>query len=133
LFTIKPPFLKRKTTKNRWTDIKWGIYPQGIYDVCLDAHWQFNKAIYIFENGLADAEDKYRTEFIKEHLEKLQEAIEDGADIKGYFHWSLLDNFEWNLGYGPKFGLCKVDRKTMKRTPRKSYFEYQKIIKNRGV
>ena len=133
LFTIKFPFLERKTTENRWTDIKWGIYSQGIYDICLDAHKKFKKPIYIFENGLADAEDKYRSDFIKEHLAQLKKVIQAGADIKGYFHWSLLDNFEWNLGYDPKFGLCEVNRKTMKRTPRKSYFEYQKIVKNNGV
>ena len=128
-----PPSFKRKTTKNRWTDIGWGIYPQGIYDICLDAHQKFSKPIYIFENGLADAKDKYRADFIKEHLENLHQAIGEGANIRGYFHWSLLDNFEWNLGYGPKFGLCEVNRKTMKRTPRKSYYEYGKIVKRNGL
>ena len=129
-FSLFPPFIKRKTTENRWTDINWGIYPQGIYDICLDAHKKFEKPIYIFENGLADSKDKYRAEFIEEHLRFLRKAMNEGADVRGYFHWSLLDNFEWNLGYGPKFGLCKVDEKTMKRIPRKSYYRYQEIIKN---
>ncbi len=127
-----PPSI-RKTTQNRWTDIGWGIYPQGIYDICWQAKEKFDKPIYIFENGLADFKDKYRTEFIQEHLEYLKKAIDQGADIRGYFHWSLLDNFEWNCGYGPKFGLCEVDFKTMKRIPRKSYYEYGKIIKRNGV
>lgn len=130
---IIPPSVKRKTIKNRWTDMGWGIYPQGIYDICLDAHKKFKKPIYILENGLADEKDKYRADFIREHLEKLQEAIKDGVDLKGYFYWSLLDNFEWNWGYGPKFGLCEMDYKTMERKPRKSYFEYRKIIKNNGI
>jgi beta-glucosidase len=129
-----PPSIKRKTTQDRWTDIGWGIYPRGIYDICLQARKEFgDKPIYIFENGLADAKDKYRADFIREHLEYLKKAIDEGADVRGYFHWSLLDNFEWNLGYGPKFGLCEVDFKTIERRPRKSYYEYGKIIEENGV
>jgi beta-glucosidase len=127
-----PPSIKRKTTRDRWTDIDWGIYPRGIYEICMDAHKKFKKPIYIFENGLADAEDRYRADFVKEHLEYLKKAIDEGADVRGYFHWSLLDNFEWNLAYGPKFGLCEVDFKTMERKPRGSYYVYKEIIdKNR--
>jgi beta-glucosidase len=129
-----PPSIKRKTTQDRWTDIGWGIYPRGICDICLQAKKEFsNKPIYIFENGLADDNDKYREDFIQEHLEYLKKAIDQGADVRGYFHWSLLDNFEWNLGYGPKFGLCEVDFETMERKPRKSYYEYGKIVKKNGV
>jgi beta-glucosidase len=129
-----PPLVKRKTTQDRWTDIGWGIYPRGICDICLQAKKEFsNKPIYIFENGLADDNDKYREDFIQEHLEYLKKAIDQGADVRGYFHWSLLDNFEWNLGYGPKFGLCEVDFETMERKPRKSYYEYGKIVKKNGV
>ncbi len=130
---IFPPAFRRKTTKNRWTDIGWGIYPQGIYDICIQAKEKFQKPIYIFENGLADSEDKYRGDFIEEHLEYLKKAIDQGADVRGYFHWSLLDNFEWNLGYGPKFGLCEVDFETMERKPRGAYYEYKKIIENNGL
>lgn len=128
VFSIKPPFVTRKTTNDRWTDMKWGIYPEGIYNICMQAKKTAEKPIYIFENGLADAKDKYRADFIKEHLEYLQKALGDGADLKGYFYWSLLDNFEWNQGYGPKFGLCEIDGETMERIPRKSYFEYKKLI-----
>ncbi len=128
IFGIKPPFVTRKTTKNRWTDMRWGIYPKGIYEICLLANKKFKKPIYIFENGLADEKDKYRADFIKEHLEFLQKAMTDGAEIKGYFHWSLLDNFEWNQGYRTKFGLCAINKDTMERIPRKSYFEYKKLI-----
>jgi len=132
-FRILPPFIKRKTTKSRWTNIGWGIYPQGIKDICLEAHRKFKKPIYIFENGLADEDDRYRIDFIKEHLDKLEEVIRDGVDVRGYFHWSLLDNFEWNLGYGPKFGLCEVNRKTFKRKPRSSYYVYRRMIKEKGL
>jgi len=129
--SLIPPFSVRKTTKGRRTDMGWGVYPQGIKEVLIDAKKRFERPIYILENGLADSEDKYRADYIEEYLEKVHEAIEEGADIKGYFYWSLLDNFEWNFGYGPKFGLCAIEKKTLDRKPRKSYFAYQKIIKNK--
>ena len=87
----------------------------------------------ILENGLADAQDKYRADFIKEHLYWVHQAISEGADVRGYFHWSLLDNFEWAHGFGPKFGLYAVDRQTMQRTPRPSAQVYADICKNNRI
>ena len=96
------------------TDMGWEIYPEGIYYV-LKYLQKFNKPIIVLENGLADAEDKYRADFIKDHLYYIHKAIQEGVDVRGYFYWSLLDNFEWAHGFWPKFGLAKVNRKTMKR------------------
>ena len=67
------------------------------------------------ENGLADAKDSQRARFIIDHLAWLHRAIEDGIDVRGYLHWSLLDNFEWAFGYGPRFGLVEVDYETFER------------------
>lgn len=128
VFGLKPPFITRKTTENRWTDMEWGIYPQGIYEICMQANAIAEKPVYIFENGLADAKDKYRASFIKEHLAFLEKTVEEGVDVRGYFHWSLLDNFEWNQGYQPKFGLCAINPKTMERLPRESFYRYQEMI-----
>ena len=122
-----PPFKKNKNKK--MTDMGWEIYPKGIYHV-LKYLSKFGKPIYIMENGLADKEDKYRVEFIKEHLKYIHQAIQEGADVRGYFYWSLLDNFEWAHGYAPKFGLYKVDRKTFERTARSSAAVYADICKN---
>ncbi len=133
VFSLKPPFVRRKTTQNRWADIQWGIYSKGMQEVCEQSWARHRKPIYIFENGIADAEDKYRASFIKEHLRVLNRAIKNGVDVKGYFHWSLLDNFEWNKGFNPRFGLCEMDFKTMERKPRKSYYYYQKIIKQNSI
>ncbi|MCK5061241.1 family 1 glycosylhydrolase [Candidatus Parcubacteria bacterium] len=126
----RPPF---KKNKNIWVSDKgWEIYPKGIYKMLKFVN-KYNKPIIITENGLADAEDKNRVKFIKEHLAFIHKAIEDGVDVQGYFHWSLLDNFEWSYGWTPKFGLYKVDRETFKRTPRPSAKEYGEICKTNSV
>jgi len=125
-----PPFIKNKNKKT--TDMGWEIYPEGIYHV-LRYLAKFNKPILILENGLADKDDKYRAGFIKEHLYWIHKAIKDNVDVRGYFYWSLLDNFEWAGGYGPKFGLHEVDRKTFERTPRPSAKVYAKICTNNAV
>src|SRR5258708_1602234 len=115
---------KNKST----TDMGWEIYPEGIYHV-LKSFKKFNLPIYITENGLADAQDKNRGEFIKNHIKWIKKAMSEGALVRGYFHWSLLDNFEWDKGFWPRFGLVEVDYKTMERRVRQSAKEYSKIIK----
>ncbi|KKP81935.1 MAG: beta-glucosidase [Candidatus Moranbacteria bacterium GW2011_GWF2_35_54] len=88
------------------------------------------KPIYITENGIADVDDLKRPKFIKEHLKFVHKSISEGIDIRGYFHWSLLDNFEFveMRGFWPRFGLIEIDHKTLERKPRKSFYEYKKII-----
>ncbi len=108
------------------TDMGWEIYPRGIYQ-CLVELKQYNKPIYITENGLADATDTKRAKFIKDHLYWVHRAIQDGVNIRGYLYWSLLDNFEWAKGFDPRFGLVEVDYNTMVRTIRPSAYEYKKI------
>lgn len=73
--------------------------------------------IYILENGIADAKDQYRADFIREHLKMVHRAIQNGCDIKGYFYWSLLDNFEWDKGFTPRFGLYTVDYPHLNANP----------------
>ncbi len=125
-----PPF---KKNKNVWTDDKgWEIYPKGIYRMLKFAN-KYNKPIIITENGIADAKDKDRVRYIKEHLRYIHQATLEGANIKGYLYWSLLDNFEWSYGWAPKFGLHEVDRETFARTARPSAQEYGKIAKTNSV
>jgi beta-glucosidase/6-phospho-beta-glucosidase/beta-galactosidase len=90
------------------TDFGTVIYPQG-FRVVLDEVAPYGLPIVITENGVADADDDQRPRFIVEHLYALGQAIDDGLDIRGYYHWSLLDNFEWVSGYCPQFGLVHVD------------------------
>lgn len=113
-------------------DVGWGIYPKGIYYVLKDLR-KYNKPIYITENGLADAQDKQRTKFIIDHLKWVHKAIEEGIDVRGYFHWSLIDNFEWDKRFEPRFGLIEIDYKTLKRIPRDSSRIYAKICKENAV
>lgn len=101
------------------TDMGWSIFPKGIYYILLDLK-KYNKPIYITENGIADAKDEKREKFIKDHLYWISRAMADGVDVRGYFYWSLLDNFEWTEGYAPKFGLVEADYKTGERKLRKS-------------
>ena len=81
----------------------------------------------------SDLEDAYRIKFIKAHLIAVHKAIQEGVDIRGYFYWSLLDNFEWALGMKPRFGLIHVDHKNFTRTPKQSYYYYAEIAKNNGI
>jgi beta-glucosidase len=123
-----PPF---KMNKNRsLTDMGWEIYPEGIYHV-LKYYQKFkNVPIYITENGIADENDSMRAKFIIDHLKYVHQAISEGVNVRGYFHWSFMDNFEWAWGWGPKFGLYAVDRATQTRTPRPSAAVYAEICKN---
>jgi len=114
------------------SDFGWEIYPEGIYHV-LKSLKKYNKPIYVTENGLADAKDIYRTDFIKDHLKYVHKAISDGVDVRGYLHWSLLDNFEWQQGFWPRFGLVEMDYKTMERRIRQSAYTYAKITKENSL
>jgi len=124
----RPPF--KKNFNKKTSDLGWEIYPEGIYHV-LKYLAKFEKPVIILENGIADADDKYRADFIREHLKYVRQAMDEGVDVRGYFHWSLLDNFEWALGWTPKFGLFSVDRETGERKMRASAEVYKKIIRNK--
>ncbi len=125
---IKFPFKIRKG-KSSTSDLGWEIYPEGIYHLLLQLEG-YGVPIYITENGLADKDDTERESFIKEHLSWVNRAIEDGAGVKGYFHWSLIDNFEWALGFEPRFGLYKVNYDDFSREARSSASYYSEICKN---
>lgn len=126
----RPPFSKNENKETN--DMGWEIYPRGIYKVVKKLAF-LKKPIIIIENGLADASDSKRAEFIKNHLKYLHKAISEGVPVIGYCHWSLLDNFEWACGWAPKFGLFEVDRETFIRRPRKSAKFYAKICKNNSI
>ena len=88
----------RRPSGARRTDFGWEIYPTGLYDV-LRRVGRYGKPVVITENGIADADDDQRPAYIVAHLRQAQRAIADGVDLRGYMHWSLLDNFEWAEGY----------------------------------
>jgi beta-glucosidase len=112
----------------RKKDLTVEIYPPGIYQVT-KMFKKYKLPIYITENGLDDSSDDRREDFIKEHLKWLAKAIENKVPIEGYFHWSLIDNFEWQEGFEPKYGLFAVNYKTQERKMRPSSRFYEKIAK----
>jgi beta-glucosidase len=105
----------------RLTEAGNEFYPASLAGVLrfVSKHW--NKPIIVSENGISTSNDKDRVEFIEGAIAGLHECIEEGINVIGYMHWSLMDNFEWQLGYKPKFGLIAVDRNTQTRYPKESF------------
>lgn len=114
-------------------DMGWEIYPEGLYRVCKTMWEKYRKPIFITENGICDARDAMRTRFLYDHLQAVARLCEDGVQVERYYHWSLLDNFEWNEGLTPRFGLIEVDYDTQKRTIRQSGRLYGEISKAKAV
>ncbi|MBI3963461.1 MAG: glycoside hydrolase family 1 protein [Candidatus Kerfeldbacteria bacterium] len=114
------------------SDAGWEIYPEGLGRV-VDFASSYGKPIYITENGIADASDGKRSQFIHDHLAILHRKIQEGHDIRGYFHWSLMDNFEWREGYAYRFGLVAVDFATQQRTIRPSGKAFAEICRSNAL
>jgi beta-glucosidase len=114
------------------SDLEWGLHPEGIYHLLKDLA-KYNKPIYITENGLADRGDQHRSWYIREILKNVHQALTEGAPVKGYFHWSLIDNFEWAAGFHPRFGLYEVDYQTFIRSPRPSARFYADICEHNRI
>jgi beta-glucosidase/6-phospho-beta-glucosidase/beta-galactosidase len=113
------PSRDRLPTGRPRTDLQWDIYPEGFETVLVEAA-QYGYPIIVTENGLADSTDRNRARFIGEHLLAMGRAMKRGADVRGYLHWSLVDNFEWAEGFCPRFGLYTYDPATGARTARPS-------------
>ena len=120
------------------TDMGWEIYPQGLTELLVKLHGQYElPPIYITENGMAVPDqvqggavhDQPRIDYLKMHLGALHQAMDAGVNVQGYFYWSLLDNFEWNSGYLRRFGLVHVDYETQQRTLKDSALWYRNFIK----
>ncbi len=110
------------------TDMPYTIYPEGFYRALQEVR-QLEVPIYVTENGIADAKDDRRALFISRYLYALHRAMQDGADVRGYFYWSLMDNFEWAEGYDMKFGLYEVDFNTQARRLREGAQPFVQAVK----
>lgn len=112
------------------SDIQMDIYPEGFRTVLGWIHEKYQRPMYILENGVADSSDSKRKNYIIDHLRVLLTTMnEDHIPVKGYFHWSLIDNFEWEKGYSMRLGLYEVDYDTKKRKKRSSADTYERICK----
>ncbi|TMC21564.1 MAG: glycoside hydrolase family 1 protein, partial [Chloroflexi bacterium] len=111
------------------------IYPKGIYRILKMVYRRTrgNKPLYITENGFSDAADNRRPRAILEHLAMVHRAIREGIPVRGYLHWSLVDNFEWNNGWDVRFGLIEVDQQTQRRIPRPSASMYGEICRANAI
>ncbi|HTE42258.1 MAG TPA: GH1 family beta-glucosidase [Steroidobacteraceae bacterium] len=126
-----------------YTETGWEVFPQGLTDTLLWIKNRYgNLPLYVTENGAAFfdppsseqpvLEDPLRLDYYRKHLLAVHDAIRQGADVRGYFAWSLLDNFEWALGYSKRFGIVHVDFETQKRTPKASARFYSTVIGSNG-
>ena len=121
------------------TDIDWFIYPEGFYKVLVKIKDLYGSVpIYITENGACyndepengEVADYKRIEYLKTHLTALRRSMDSGVNVKGFLYWSLMDNFEWALGYSMRFGIVHVDYETLERTKKDSYHWFKDTIKN---
>lgn len=122
------------------TEMGWEVYPEGLLEILLWVHERYGALpLYVTENGAAFydppvpsgpvVEDPLREAYLRDHLRALERARDRGVDVRGYFVWSLLDNFEWNHGFGKRFGIVHVDYATQRRTPKRSALAYAELIR----
>ena len=130
--------------EHTYTQTAWEVYPDALTDALVWVRERYGELpLYVTENGAAfydpprpmngRIDDPLRIEYLRTHLLAVHEAMRDGVDVRGYFAWSLLDNFEWALGYSMRFGLVHVDYATQQRTPKGSAHFYREVIRSQGA
>jgi beta-glucosidase len=113
------------------TEFGWPVVPEALTELLLDLHQRYAVPLYVTESGCSyeqSPEDAQRVAYLSAHVEAVDTALAKGADVRGYFVWSLMDNFEWAEGFTKRFGLVHVDFATQARTPKSSYFWYRDFI-----
>lgn len=120
--------------KRQWrkTDMDWNFAPEHIYDALMMLT-RYKKPLFVSESGLADHDDSDRAEYIEKQVLGVWRALDSGADVRGHLYWSLLDNYEWALGFEKRFGLVEIDYKTLERKIRPSAYVYKKICEENSV
>ncbi|WP_199821108.1 GH1 family beta-glucosidase [Streptomyces fulvoviolaceus] len=131
------PFSVREIENVPVTDFGWPVVPEGLTDLLLVLQERYGEClppVVITENGCSyeGIDDQDRITYLDGHVRALHRAVEAGVDVRGYFVWSLLDNFEWAEGYARRFGLVHVDFATQERTPKASYGWYQELLRAQG-
>lgn len=138
-----PHGIKWLRTDAPYTDMNWEVYPQGLYEILKWVHDTYGPVpLYVTENGAAfpdrvepdgSVKDTARTDYLREHFVQAHRCIQDGIPLRGYFVWSLMDNFEWAHGYAMRFGIVRVDFETQQRTIKASGHFYRQVIAQNGV
>jgi beta-glucosidase len=138
-----PLRVDRVEQRGEHTEMGWEVYPEGLYDLLMRLHRDYApRSLFVTENGAAYADqldaqgqvrDGRREAYLREHFVQAQRAIAAGAPLRGYFIWSLMDNFEWSHGYGKRFGLIHVDYETLTRTIKQSGHWYSQVTRVNGL
>jgi len=114
---------------SNYTQLGWEIVPEGLHDVLLDITARYNKPIVISENGLGTQSEQKAIRYFREHIAQMRRAMNDGADVRGYFPWTLVDNYEWKEGWHGQFGVFSYDPATKDRLLQPTGIWYSKFIK----
>jgi beta-glucosidase len=134
-FVPRPPFLDfryRDPHGRGLTDIGWEDYPEGLLQLLQEVK-RYGKPVWVTESGLDDRSGRRRADYLHRHLAQVLAARAAGVDVKGYLHWSLLDNFEWLEGWGPRFGLYRVDFETLERTATPACAYFRRVVEGRTL
>jgi beta-glucosidase len=140
-FPLRAAMVRQKQAT--YTETGWEVFPQGLTDTLVQVKERYGDVpLYVTENGAAFFDppvvegdrlaDPLRVDYLRKHVGAVRAALAAGVDVRGYFVWSLLDNFEWSLGYAKRFGIVHVDFETQKRTPKDSALFYSKVIASKG-
>jgi beta-glucosidase len=126
--------------------MEWEVQPDGLRELLVRVDREYTApagtSLYVTENGAAfddvvagdgSVPDPLRTEYLREHLGAVRDALDEGVNVTGYFYWSLMDNFEWAWGYAKRFGIVRVDYDTQERIVKDSGHAYAKIIRDRAL
>jgi 6-phospho-beta-glucosidase len=141
-FALEGCFEMVKNPAGRYTDWAWEIHPETLTRLLVDISKRAPEVpLYVTENGIGlpdtldngQVNDQSRIEFVSEHLLAIHSAIQAGADVRGYYMWSLMDNFSWINGYKKRYGFLYVDRDTMERTPKQSAFWFREVARRNGL
>jgi beta-glucosidase len=125
-------------SEHQHTDMGWEVYPDALRELLVRVAKDYEpKAIYVTENGAAFGDirghdggvhDPERTAYLQNYIAAVSRSIAEGAPVKGYFVWSMLDNFEWSHGYSKRFGIVYIDYPTLERVPKDSFYWYRDFI-----
>jgi beta-glucosidase len=130
-YDAKGPIPAPANAERNWMGSE--VYAPSLAGAVRYAHEATKLPVIVTEHGVGTDDDALRARFIPAALTHLKQAIDDGVPVRGYVHWSLLDNFEWIFGYKPRYGLAAVDRKTFKRTPKPSAFVLRAIARRNAL
>jgi len=125
-------FAEVRKERRDTSDVGWELNPAGIFRVLKDLE-SYGLPIYVTENGLPSSNDDRRKRYLVAVIKETWHAIQSGVDVRGYFFWSLIDNWEWEKGFAAKFGLVEIDFATQERIPRGSYSVYKAICEENGL